>query len=85
MNRGTCRSYVSYPEDSGDPVVKFVGEKAKLKLSNLYHAFDLPFHNEFLKRAIFPESVVFAYTSTVEGKWDLKHIVESTILSFIHS
>ena len=68
LNGDTCRSYISYPDDNGDPVVKFAGEKTKLKLNKFYHAFELPFRNEFLKKAIFPESVVFAYTSTKEGK-----------------
>ena len=63
----TSRQYISYPEGSSSPVVKFVGEKAELKLKNFYHAFGMQLRNDFLKNAIFPESVVFAYTSTDEG------------------
>ena len=63
----TSRQYISYPEGSSSPVVKFVGEKAELKLKNFYQAFGMQLRNDFLKNAMFPESVVFAYTSTDEG------------------
>ena len=63
----TSRQYISYPDGAESPVVKFVGEKAELKLKKFYQAFGMLVHNDFLKDAIFPESVVFAYTSTDEG------------------
>ena len=67
VHGATTRQYISYPDDGGDPVVKFVGERSLLKLNKIYHAFGQPFRVEILKKAAFRDSVVFAYTSTDEG------------------
>ena len=68
----TSREYITYPGDGGDPVVRFVSERPLLKLNTFYHAFGLPFRIDILKKAAFRESVVFAYTSTDEGRLEKK-------------
>ena len=63
----SARQYLSYSGD--DVMVKFVGQKLKLMLSNLYKAFDIGDRNKFLRKAKFPGQVIVAYTSTDEGNY----------------
>ena len=62
----SARQYISV--NNSDPVmVRFVGEKQKLKISNLYKAFDITDRDKFLRNAEFPGQVIVAYTSTDES------------------
>ena len=63
----SARQYISYLNDAR--TVKFVGEKEKLKISNLYKAFAISERNSFLKKAIFAGQVIVAYNSENEGNF----------------
>ena len=58
--------YSTIPDDF-DARVRFVGERDRLKLKNLLHAFDLPDTHKLLKNAEFENQVVAGYTSMNEG------------------
>lgn len=75
-----ARQYVSYekedPEDF-NPIVRFICDKKRLLLKNLYMAFAVPQTQAFLKESSFQDHVVAGYTSENEG---LKFAINSRIL-----